>query len=165
MREAGVGIGLWVQILGGLRYAYQGGGLDKREVDRRNLEIVLRRRFDAVASVAVVDRVEVHHEDLVFGIAILHLNSKLDLARFALEGDVGCFLGEHGVSHQLLRNGGSAFQTATGKIVNHRAGDAHEIGAVVFVETHVFGVHRAVDDVLAYLLDSHRLALFELEAR
>ena len=164
-RQAGVRVHLGIKIGGRLRDAYERGGLRERQVERRHLEVVLRGRFDAVAAVPVVDDVQVLDQDVVFAEAFLQIDGQLGLADLALEGDVGRLFGQHGVAHELLGDGGSAFQVAAAQVVDEGARDTGDVHAFVLVETHVLGVDGAFQHVWADLLVRYRIALFQLELR
>ena len=162
--EARVGIFFRIEIRRRLRDAYERGRLGEREIGRRHLEIVLRRRLDAVAAVSVVDGVEVHEQDLVFAESLLHVDGQLGFADLAFERDVGGLVGEDGVAHELLGDGGRAFEVAAGQVVHERAGDAEQIHAVVLVKAHVLGIHRPLEDVRAHLVGAlERFALLKAE--
>ena len=49
---------------------------------------MLRRSLNAVAVVAVVDGVQIHHQNLVFGINLFHLFGERHLANFTLDGNL-----------------------------------------------------------------------------
>ena len=72
----------------GVRNADKGRGLRERQVGGIDGIIMLRGRLDAVAPVAVVDGVEIHHQDLVFVVDLLELYGQLHLAHLALDRDV-----------------------------------------------------------------------------
>ena len=89
---------------GGVGDADQRGGLCDGQVVGVDGVVVVGCSLDAVAAVAVVDGVEVHHQDLVFGEYLLEVDGKLHLAHLALQGDVGHLVGDQGVAHVLLRD-------------------------------------------------------------
>ena len=49
------------------------------------------------------------------------------------------------------------------EVVHERAGYAHEVDAVVFVEALVLGGHGALEHVGAHLVDGHRLLVLQVE--
>ena len=100
-------------------------------------------RVRSVGAVAVVNGVQVHVEDLVLGVLLLHLHGDVGLAHLALEGAVELLVGEHCVAHELLVDGGGALGTAD-KRHKRRAGDALGVDAVVLVEADVLGVDGAL---------------------
>ena len=71
--------------------------------------------LDTVGAVPVVDRVEVHGEDLVFREDLLHLQGDPGLADLTLDGVVELLLRQNGVAHQLLGDGRRALG-ATGEL-------------------------------------------------
>ena len=83
---------------------------------------------------AKVDSVEVHHEDLFFGVDLLHLDGDVCLADLTLERVVKLLVGEDRVAHELLGDGGSAL-VAAGELHHHGAHDAVEVDAVVLSRT------------------------------
>ena len=62
--------------------------LDQRQIGSVLREVALRRRLDAVGTRAVVDGVQVHAQDVFFGVGLLHLQRQVHLAHLALDGDV-----------------------------------------------------------------------------
>src|SRR5437763_307267 len=81
-----------------------------RQVQRRGRspEIRLRGRLDTKRLVAVEDRVQVHLQDLVFGVLPLQLDRKDQLARLAVEAPAAGGVGEQVVLDQLLRDSAPA---------------------------------------------------------
>ena len=91
---------------------------------------------------SIVDGVEIHHKDVVFGVGLLHLGGDIRLAHFAFDSLRELLIGEDGVADELLRNRGSAFVTATERD-NCCARNAHQIDAAVLVKTFVLYVDGA----------------------
>ena len=162
--QAVVGVVDGVVVGRRLGNAHEGGRLDQREVARVLREVALRRSLDAVGARAVVDGVEVHLEDLVFGVELLHLQGEIDLAHLALDGDLVHLRGQDGLAHELLRDGGGAF-LAAGDVDDDGARDAGEVDAVVLVEALVLGVDRGEQHVLAHLGQLDGVAVLKLELR
>ena len=161
---AGLRVLLRVEVRRRLGDAHKGGSLRQRQVERRHLEVVLCRRLYAVAAVAVVDGVQVHEEYLVFGVHLLHVHRQLRFADLALERDVVGLLGQHGVAHELLRDGGGALERPAAQVDEHGACDAGKVHAGMLVEAHVLGVHRALEHVGAHLVGrGERVPLLKLE--
>ena len=160
---AGLRVEIGVVHRGGVGNADERGGLRDGQVGCVHAVVVLRGGLNAVASVAVIDGVQVHQQDFFLGVLLLHLDGKLDLAHLALEGDLGRLVGKQGVAHQLLRDGGCALLAAR-EVHEHRADDALQVGTVVLIEAHVLGGDGAVDHIGAYLVQAgERLALLEIE--
>ena len=88
--RAVLGIVLGIVVRRRLRDAHKCRRLYKRKVDCALGEVVLRRGLDAVASRPVVDRVQVHEQDVFFGIRLLHLDGELGFANFAAKRDIVC---------------------------------------------------------------------------
>ncbi len=74
-----------VVIAGRLGQARERGRLVQGELARVLIEIGDARGLDAVGALAVVDGVEIHHQDLIFGVGLLHLDGDIGLADLALE--------------------------------------------------------------------------------
>ena len=88
-------------------------GLAQGEVGGALGQIGFGWRLDAVGAVTVVDGVEVHHEDLVFGVHVLHLDGDVGLAhRSRSMVESNCSLLQDGVAHQLLGDSRGAFVPA-----------------------------------------------------
>ena len=158
-------LGILFRIVGGGRLGNAGerSRLDERKILGAHLVVILRRRLDAIAPIAIVDGVEVHVEDLVFSVFLLHLDGELRLARFALERDAGGLFGQGRVAHELLRDGGSAFARPARQIVQERAHDALGVDPVVLVEANVLDVNGALDGIFAHVFQFDGIALFQLE--
>ena len=152
---AALGVARGVVVGGGVGQAHQRGGLGQGKLVGVLVEVDGARGLDAVGTVAVVDGVEVHVKDLLLGVRLLHLDGNEGLADLALEGHLKLFIGEHGVSHQLLRDGGAAAGVIAGDLAHHGAQDALGVDAVVRVEALVLGVHGALHHVLRDVADVH----------
>ena len=147
-----------------LRNADERGRLGQRELACMLREVALRRGFDAVGAGTVVDGIEVHEQDLVFGVLFLQLDGEIHLAHLALERDIVHLVGQDSVAHELLRDGGRALFAGTGEVHVHRARDAREVETAVFVEALVLGSHGALAHVLADLVELDGVAVLDLEA-
>lgn len=100
-------------IVGGrLGNAHERGRLVQREVLRVLGEVALGGGLDTVGTGTVVDSVQVHEQDLVFGVLLFQLLGNVHLADLALEGDVAHLVGKNRVAHELLSDGGGALQLA-----------------------------------------------------
>lgn len=115
--------------------------------------------LDAVAAVTVVDGVQVHHQQLVFAVFLLHVQRQLSFADFSLDRDVVRFLRQQRVAHKLLRNGGGAFQAAARKVVHERASDARQVNAIVLVESNILGINGGMLDVVGNFVRLNGVAL------
>ena len=162
--EGKIGVDGGVVARGRIGQAHQKRCLGKREVEGVLGEVRLGRCLDAVGAVAVVDGVEVHHENLFFGVDLLHLEGEVGLADLALERVVKLLVGEDGVAYELLGDGRGAL-VAAGELHRHGAHDAHEVDTVVLVEALVLGGHGAVEHVGRDLVDGDGLAVLSVEAR
>ena len=152
-----------VVVGGRLRNAHERGRLVQREILGVLGEVTLGGSLDAVGARAVVDGVQVHEQDLVFGVLLLQLLGDVHLADLALEGDVAHLVGQDGVAHELLGDGGSALQLAAHEVVHECAGHAEVVDAGVGVEALVLGGNGALQYVLADLIERDRLAVLQLE--
>ena len=103
--EACFRICLRIEIGRRLGDAHERGGLDEGEFSGGYLEVVLSCGLDAVAPVAVVDGVQIHEQDVVFGILLLHLGCQLGLAYLALDRYLVGFLRQDSVANELLCDG------------------------------------------------------------
>ena len=153
-----------VVVGGRLGKACQRGCLGDGEVCAGLTEVRLRRGLDAVAACSIVDGVEVHHEDVVFGIHLLELRGDVGLAYLARQRLLKLLVGEHRVAHELLGDGGGAFRAA-GQLGHDGAQDALDVDAVVLVEALVLGVHRCPQHVLGALLLRDGGAVLHVELR
>ena len=82
-----------VVVAGRLGQSREKAGLRPREVGRVDLEIGLGRRLRAVCAVAVVDGVQIELQDLLLGVAPLHLLREQELTELAADGPALRFLG------------------------------------------------------------------------
>ena len=122
--------------------AREKSGLRRGQVLRVLVEICARRRADPVRAVTEVHAVQVHPENLVFGVALLERNCQDDLL------DLACyrFLRREQLDlHQLLRNGAATLVEAV-------RGDVDPSGA-----RRRPGVDRAVVVEVAVLCREHRI--------
>ena len=152
-----------VVVGGRLGNAHERGRLVQREVLRVLGEVALGGGLDTVGTGTVVDSVQVHEQDLVFGVLLFQLLGNVHLADLALEGDVAHLVGKNRVAHELLSDGGSALQLAAHEVVHERAGHTEVVDAGVGVEALVLGGNGALQHVLADLVESHRVAILQLE--
>ena len=136
--------------------------LGQREVARMLVEVRDARGLDAVGAVAVVDGVEVHHENLILGVHLLHLDGDVGLAHLSLERLLELLVGEHGVAHELLRDGGGTLVSAD-ELREHGAHDARRVDAVVLVEALVLDVDGALEHVVGDLVGRDRAAVLRVE--
>ena len=124
----------------------------KAQINSVGLEIVLRSCLYAVATIAVVHGVQVHHKQLVFAVLLFQIHGQLRLAHLAFDRYLVGLLREHRVAHKLLRDGGCAFQAATCKVVDECARNARKVNPSMLVEAHVLGVHRGLFHEVADLV-------------
>ena len=128
-------------------------------------EVSLRCRLDAIGARAVVDRVQVHEQDIVFRVLLLELDRDIRLANLALDRDVVHLRRKNRVAHELLRDGGCAFQVAAHEVVHQGAADAPRVDRTMGVEALVLRSNRALEHVIADLADFDRVAVLQLELR
>ena len=152
-----------VVVGGRLRNAHERGRLVDGEVLRVLREVALGGGLDAIGARAVVDGVQVHEQDLVFGVLLLELLGDVHLANLALEGDVAHLVGQDGVAHELLGDGGRALERAAHEVVHERTGHTEVVNACMAVEALVLGGHRAFQHVLADLVEGNRFAVLQLK--
>ena len=110
--DGDLGVDRGVVVGGGVGQADEQRGLGECEVAGVLGEVGLGGGLDAVRAVAVVDAVEVHHQDLVLGVDLLHLQGDEGLADLALDGLVELLLRQDGVAHELLGDGRGALGAA-----------------------------------------------------
>ena len=159
-----VGVDRGVVGARGVGQAHEEGGLGEGEVVCGLREVGLGCGLDAVGAVAVVDGVEVHHQDLVFGVDLLHLDRDEGLADLALDGDVELLLGEDRVAHELLGDGGGTLGAAQ-ELHERGAGDADGVDAAVLVEALVLGGDGALQHVGGDLVGGDGHAVLDVKAR
>ena len=157
-----VGVGGGVIGRRGLREAGEQRCLGEGELGRMLVEVGPGCGLDAIGSMAVVDGVEVHEQDLVLGVDLLELDGDVCLADLPLEALLELLVGQDGVSHQLLGDGRRAL-VAAGQDGERRARDALDVDAVVLVEADVLGVDGALDDVGGDLLHGDGASVLEVE--
>ena len=157
-----IGILRGVVERGGVRQTDEHGGFGERDIFGALGEIGLRGRLDAIGAVAVVDGVEIHVEDLVLGVDLLHLDGDIGLANLALDGLGELLVGEDRVAHELLGDGRCALMAARERC-HGRARDAVEVDAAVLVVTLVLDVDGPLQDIGADLARLDRLAVLRVE--
>ena len=163
--RAVLGIVLRIVVCRRLRDAHKRRRLRKRKVDRALGEIVLRRGLDAVASRPVVDRVQVHEQDVFFGIRLLHLDGELGFPHLAAKRDVVRLVREERVAHELLRDGGCALEAAALQVVHECASDAVVIYTFMLVEPGVLRRDRAFQHIVAHLVLLDGFLVLQIELR
>ncbi len=149
-----------------LRQAREHGCLRQRELACLFREVGARCRLRPVGSVAEVDGVEVHLEDLLLGVALLEFGGEVRLARLPGERDVGTFVEKDGVAHVLLGDRRGTFRAeALREVDHHGAAQTDEVHPVVLVEAFVLGRYDTVHQVRRYLRDRHDFAVLEIHPR
>ena len=159
--DGGLGVLGGVVVGRRLRQAHEQRGLGQGQVLGVLVEVGDGGGLDAVGGVAVVDGVEVHHQDLFLGVRLLHLDGDVGLAHLALEDLLELLVREDRVAHELLRDGGRALGAAA-EGHEDRADDALRVDAVVLVEADVLGVHRALEHVGGDLVFRHAPAVLQV---
>ena len=157
-----VGVHGRVVVGGRVGQADERGGLGQGELAGVLVEVGDARGLDAVGAVAVVDRVEVHQQDLVLGVGLLHLDGDVGLADLTLERLLELLVGQDGVSHELLGDGRGALGAAC-ELREHGSADADGVDAVVGVEAFVLDVDGALPHVLGDLVLRDGTAVLEVE--
>ena len=138
--------GLDAEIAGGLDGRRQRRCLGRGERCRVHPEGHLRCCLDAVRPLAEVDVVQVHVQDLILGVELLHLQRQPDFLQLA--GD-GLLAGEVGELHQLLGDGGCTLVKGAGAgVVHRRAQDADHVKARMLVEAQVLRGQECVPHML-----------------
>ena len=130
-----------------LRQACEQRRLRQRQLPRMPREVRLRRRFDAVGVVPVVDGVEIAGEDLVLRPAAAQLDRETRFLDLPLEGALAPRVA---VPHELLRDRRPPFDEAAcpnvGPHCTHvapeSAGDADVVDAAVLIEPAVLDRDR-----------------------
>ena len=128
-------------------------------------EVSLRCRLDAIGARAVVDCVQVHEQDVVFGVLLLELDRDIRLANLALDRDVIHLRRENRVAHELLGDGRCALKVAAHEVVHQGAADAPRVDRTMGVEAFVLRSNRALERVVTDLVDFDRVAVLQLELR
>ena len=112
--------------------------------------------FDAIASVAEVDVIQIELEDLVFAELLLEAPREERFANLAPKGSLWI---QHEVLHHLLCDRRASLTEAPAPQVDeHRAGDAEVVEAVVLVEACVLGAEHRELHVGGQRLDGHHRA-------
>ena len=142
----------WGIVIRAIRQARKHGALRERQILRIFAEVHMRRGLYAVATLAEINLVHVHFQDLFLGVLIFDFKSQHHFEELSLQS---LLLGEEGVSRQLLSDGGAAL--AGGVAAHHIGEDGAEdpsgIDAVVFIETNVLGCHESILQILRHLVD------------
>ena len=159
-----VGVDRGVVLRGRVGKADQQCGLAQGEVGGALGQVGLGCGLDAVGAVAVIDGVEVHHEDLVFGVHVLHLDGDVGLAHLTLDGRVELLLLQDGVAHQLLGDSRGAFVPAA-EGCHRSTRDTPQVDTAVLVEALVLDVNGALQHVGGDLVLGDGLAVLRVEAR
>ncbi len=123
------------------------------------------RGLCAVGTLAVVDGVDVHAEDLVFGVLLLQLESKdcfTGLAAVRRLEALG-IVGKDRVADVLHRERGGALGASGGQVRHGRAHDAGDVHPVVLVEALILNSDDRVQQVGRDLVEWHHLAVLEVQ--
>ncbi len=137
-----------VQVYRALGQRGQQAGFGQCQAGGRFVKVGLRRRFNAVGQITVVNFVQVHLQNFIFAVIPVHDPGQDDLFGFAVVGDFGTFVVIEGqVADELLGDGGCAHGTAVPipQVGNQRRHQRGHIGAHIFVEAVVFHRNRRVD--------------------
>ena len=166
-REQLVGNAERVVVRRRLWQAGQERGLTPAEVGRVHSEVRLRRRLRAVRAIPIVDGVEVELEDLLLGVATLHLLGQHQLAELAADGLALRLLSvEYVVLHHLLRDRRAAERGRVMRQVEHDGDQqAPVIDPGVLIEGAVLGVDGRLLEVGADLAQRHHRAVLVVDGR
>lgn len=126
----------------------QQGRLGQIEVGGGFAEISLGGGFDTPGGSAVGGLVEVHFQDLIFGIEKFSTDGENSFSDLALDGS---FRGKQGVFNQLLGDGGAALKGAVKEDVSGGAENTAEIKAVMAVKVFIFGGDSGPFDVVGQI--------------
>ena len=130
-----------------LRQSGQHRCLPERQVVRGGVVEGSRRRLDAVALAAVVDRIQIHLQNLVFRITAVEVDGERRLADLALDGRRR-IRPDKDLLDQLLADGAAALGDVVVRVVGDGgSGDPTEIDAVVLVEGLILDRDRRLADV------------------
>ncbi len=110
--NAGIHVDGGIVVAWGVRKACERRSLIERQILRVLVEVGDGSRFDAVGAMPIVNGVQIHVEDLVFGVGLFHLNGYVGLAHLALERVVELLVRKDRVTYKLLRDGRRAFGAA-----------------------------------------------------
>ena len=163
-RQCQIGIDRGVVLRRRVGKADEQRGLAQGEVGGALGQVGLGGSLDAVGAVAVIDGVEVHHEDLVLGVHLLHLDGDIGLAHLTLDGRIELLLLQDGVAYQLLGDGRCAL-VATGDGCHGGTCDTPQVDAAMLVEALVLNVDGALQHVRRDLILGDGLAVLRVEAR
>ena len=163
-RQCQIGIDRGVVLRRRVGKADEQRGFAQGEVGGALGQVGLGCGLDAVGAVAVIDGVEVHHEDLVFGVHVLHLDGDVGLAHLTLDGRVELLLLQDGVAHQLLGDSRGAFVPAA-EGCHRSARDTPQVDTAVLVEALILDVNGALQHVGGDLVLGDGLAVLRVETR
>ena len=135
-----------------LDHAREKRGLRRREVLRVLVEVGFRGRANAVRAVPKIDAVEVHPQDLVFGISLLQRDGEDHLLEFS---GYRSLRSEQLDLDQLLRDGAATLVDPARRDVDPcGAGDRQRIDRAVVVEVAILRRQYGFRRVWAHLLDA-----------
>ena len=135
----------------------QTGALRHTQLAEVLAEVILCRRLDAVAALPQVDEVEVHLQDVGFGVVLFKLQRPEDLPDFPVDGGL-VVLGH--VADHLLGNGGPAVGVVAGEHVQRRADGPLPVHTVVGEEPFVLNGHGGLPQCVGHVLEIRPDAVF-----
>ena len=126
-----------------------------RHVQLRHIlaEVELRGGLHAVATLAQIDGVQVHLQDLPLGVVLLELQRPEDLPHLAVDG-VAIVAG-HVLQHLLGQGGTAEGGPAAGEEVQRRRGGSGPVHAVVLKEPVVLDGHGRLPQGVRHLIKVH----------
>ena len=163
-RPRGLGPALRVVVVGRFGKSGQKGRLGQRELVEGFVEIVYRRRRDAVGAETEIDLVEIEFEDALLGQRPFDPEGENDLSDLA---PVGNGVGQEEVLRHLLGDGGRPDGPPVGAdphdVLDRRRRDAGEVDAGMFEERLVLGGDEGADDPPGHGRDRNEDPLFSGE--
>ena len=158
--RARFGIALRIVVVRRFRQAGEEGRFVEGQLVERFVEIIERRRRDAVSAAAEIDLVEIELEDAILAERLLHANRDQRSAHLALKRDL---VGEQEVLRHLLRDRRRADRPPAAAIMqrvgHRRAQHRKRIDAGVGVEILVFRREEGVDHQRRHRFDRNEDAL------
>ena len=148
--ESGLGVQHRAVGCGSFQQTHQHGGLVDCEVGGRLVKESLGGGLDAKGVAAEVNGVEVHGNNLLLGVVVLQLHGHHPLLELRKHRAYSAlmFAGKE-VLGQLLRDGtaAAAAAVASDKGLEEDTEQAARVDAGVFVETHILGGDKGIDQI------------------
>ena len=149
--------GFWVFhgiiVVGAFGNRCQGSGFRQADVLDVFPEICQRCGFHTVRTFPEVNLVQVHIQDLVFGILVFHLPGK---ERFLYLTGNGTFLCKERIFCQLLGDGTAALYFFPFEVTDKSAEGTAIIDTAVFIEPVIFNRYESGPDMFGNLIQLYR---------